>query len=126
MDGSFHERFVAAIDDDLDMPVALALLREILRAPISADEKRWLILDADIVLGLGLDLAWTEDASASRVAVDIPADAATILAARDEARAARDYARADALRDELAGIGWDVVDGPAGSRLTRRGRDVSD
>ncbi len=51
---ALHDRFVAAIDDDLDMPVALALLREILRAPIADDERRWLILDADLVLGLDL------------------------------------------------------------------------
>ena len=57
----FHDRFVAAIDDDLDMPVALALLREILRAPIAADERRWLILDADAVLGLDLDRVWETD-----------------------------------------------------------------
>jgi cysteinyl-tRNA synthetase len=123
---AFHQRFVTAIDDDLDMPVALALLREILRAPLTADEKRLLILDADIVLGLDLDLAWTEAASAPPDASDIPSDAAALLAARDEARATQDYVQADALRDELAGIGWDVVDGPAGSRLTRRGRDPSD
>ena len=52
---ALHDRFVAAIDDDLDMPVALALLREILRVPISDDERRWLILDADRLLGLDLD-----------------------------------------------------------------------
>ena len=47
----FHARFVAAIDDDLDMPRALALLRKILGSDLAADEKRWLILDADAVLG---------------------------------------------------------------------------
>ena len=53
-----------AIDDDLDMPVALALLREILRAPLPADERRWLILDADAVLGLDLHRVWEADAAA--------------------------------------------------------------
>lgn len=60
---ALHDRFVAAIDDDLDMPVALALLREILRAPFSPDERRWLILDADQVLGLDLDGIWAQAAS---------------------------------------------------------------
>ncbi len=123
---AFHERFVAAIDDDLDMPVALALLREVLRSSLSADEKRWLVLDADLVLGIGLPLAWTAAGGTAPDAEAVPAEAAALLASRDEARAAKDYARADALRDELAGIGWDVVDGPAGSRLTRRGHDRSD
>jgi cysteinyl-tRNA synthetase len=123
---TFHDRFVAAIDDDLDMPVALALLRQILRAPLSADERRWLILDADLVLGLDLDLVSTQSVTAASQDATIPADAAALLAARDEARAAKDFARADTLRDELAGIGWDVIDGRVGSRLTRRGSDVSD
>ncbi|HEX6868395.1 MAG TPA: hypothetical protein VF119_06300 [Candidatus Limnocylindrales bacterium] len=116
---ALHDRFVAAIDDDLDMPTALALLREILRAPIPDDERRWLILDADWVLGLDLDRVW--DGSPGDGPDDaLPATATSLLAERDAARAARDFARADALRDELASLGWDVADGPTGSTLTRR------
>ena len=51
---AFHRRFVDAIDDDLDMSGALAIVREILRSDLSADERRWLVLDADAVLGLSL------------------------------------------------------------------------
>ncbi len=123
---AFHDRFVAAIDDDLDMPVALALLREILRAPIEADERRWLILDADAVLGLDLDHVWAFDTTDGSAAAVIPAEAAALLKARDVARATRDFPRADALRDSLASLGWDVVDGPSGSRLTRRGPGPTD
>ncbi len=79
---ALHDRFVAAIDDDLDMPVALALLREILRAPIPDDERRWLILDADLVLGLDLDRVWTEAATAAAADDAIPAEAAGLLAER--------------------------------------------
>ena len=39
---------------------------------------------------------------------------------REEARAERDFERADRLRDELAGRGWEVRDGPDGARLVRR------
>jgi cysteinyl-tRNA synthetase len=122
---AFHDRFVAAIDDDLDMPVALALLREILRARIPADERRWLILDADLVLGLDLDRVWAAAGTSASQVPAISAEAATLLATRDAARAAKDYTRADALRDELAGMGWDVIDGADGSRLTRREVDAS-
>ena len=54
---ALHERFVNAVDDDLDLATALAVVREILRADVPADERRWLILDADLVLGLDLDRA---------------------------------------------------------------------
>jgi cysteinyl-tRNA synthetase len=107
-----HDRFLAAVDDDLDMPTALAVTREVLRAPLSEDERRWLILDADAVLGLDLDRVWDEHP----VAV-APREVQALLADRTAARDARDFARADAIRDELAALGWDVVDAPDGSTL---------
>jgi len=120
-----HDRFVSAVDDDLDMPVALALLREILRAPITDDERRWLILDADFVLGLDLDRSWMDADTTDEAEAGVPAEVTALLAARDAARAARDYGRADALRDELATLGWDVMDGPSGSRANRRAPDTT-
>jgi cysteinyl-tRNA synthetase len=115
-----HDRFVAAIDDDLDMPVALALLREILRAPLAADERRWLVLDADLVLGLDLHRVWEIGPTVAESA-SIPSDVRILADARAAARAARDFGRADALRAELDALGWDVTDTPDGPVLTRRG-----
>jgi cysteinyl-tRNA synthetase len=112
-----HGRFVAAIDDDLDLPTALAIVREILRSPLSADERRWLILDADAVLGLDLDRTWQ-----SQPVTATPRDVEALLHDRSAARTARDFARADAIRDQLAGLGWDVVDGPDGSIVQPRER----
>jgi cysteinyl-tRNA synthetase len=114
---ALHERFVAAIDDDLDMPGALALLRQILQAPLSADERRWLILDADAVLGLDLHRVW-ESAPESEEAP--PGAVADLLATRQTVRAAADYATADRIRSEIEGLGWEVVDGPDGSSVRRR------
>ena len=116
---ALHDRFVAAIDDDLDMPVALALLREILRADLADDERRWLVLDADLVLGLDLDRVWERRRRPARPQA-VPPEIASLVEARAVARTARDWARADALRAEVEALGWDVVDGPAGPVLTRR------
>ena len=44
---------------------------------------------------------------------------AQLVAQRDEARLAKDYARADALRDELVALGWTVEDTPAGTAIHR-------
>ena len=115
---AFHDRFVAAIDDDLDMPGALALLRRILASALSGDEKRWLILDADAVLGLDLHRVWN-DADTAAVST-VPADVEVLVRQRDDARAGRDFATADRLRDQLGELGWDVVDGPDGSTVHRR------
>ena len=110
-----HDRFVAAIDDDLDMPTAVALVREIVRSRLGADERRWLILDADLVLGLDLHRVWESSADDAP-----PAAVAALAAERTSARSRRDFARSDAIRDELAGLGWEVVDGPSESSLRRR------
>ena len=114
-----HDRFVAALDDDLDLPTALAVVRETLRADLPADERRWLVLDADAVLGLDLHRTWDAAASAPPEA-SVPAEIRSRLDQRAAARAARDYARADALRAEIESLGWSVVDGPDGPTVTSR------
>jgi cysteinyl-tRNA synthetase len=113
---ALHDRFVAALDDDLDLPAALVCVREILRAGLTAEERRWLVLDADAVLGLDLHRVWDMPAAGA----DVPAEVAALLRQRDDARAARDYRRADALRDEIGAAGFDVIDSPEGSTVRRR------
>ena len=115
---ALHDRFVAAIDDDLDMPGALALMRRILQAPLDDNERRWLILDADVVLGLDLHRVW--DQPDATEATPVPGDVLALVAERDAARAGRDYTTADELRDRLAALGWDVVDAPAGTKVQPR------
>ena len=114
---ALHDRFVAALDDDLDLPAALVTVREILRADLSADERRWLVLDADAVLGLDLHRVWEAQAESD----DVPEAVLAMLRDRDAARTARDYARADALRDEIVGAGFDVIDTADGSSVRARG-----
>jgi cysteinyl-tRNA synthetase len=113
-----HDRFVRAIDDDLDTPGVLALVREMLRAELPPAERRWLVLDADHVLGLDLHRVW--DQSADETAAGVPERVATLVAERTAARQARDFGRSDAIRDELATLGWDVIDEPGGSRVQQR------
>jgi cysteinyl-tRNA synthetase len=115
---SLHDGFVRAIDDDLDMPVALALVREMGRARLPSEERRWLILDADLVLGLDLHRVWEQ--SAGTASAPVPDPISDLLAERSAARQVRDFARSDAIRDELSNLGWEVIDEPGGSRVRRR------
>jgi cysteinyl-tRNA synthetase len=118
---ALHDRFVAAIDDDLDTPTALRIAREALRAPLPADERRWLVLDFDLVLGLDLDRTIPHASDASLAAAgDLPAGAPELLEARAAARAARDWATADKLRDELRAMGVEVTDRADGSSAASR------
>jgi cysteinyl-tRNA synthetase len=119
-----HDRFVAALDDDLDLPVALAVVRETLRTELPADERRWLVLDADVVLGLDLDRVWDAPSAAGADGTSdlmaLPDGAAALIAERSAARAARDFGHADALRDQLAAMGVDLLDRPDGTTEVRR------
>ena len=111
---ALHDRFAAALDDDLDLPTALAVVRETLRAELPADERRWLALDADFVLGLDLDRV----PASPREVASLPSNVAAILEQRAAARVARDFARSDQLRDRLADLGYAVIDGPEGQTVT--------
>ncbi|HET7727193.1 MAG TPA: cysteine--tRNA ligase [Candidatus Limnocylindrales bacterium] len=103
---ALRARFVAALDDDLDLPTALAVVRETLRADLPPDERRWLVLDADAVLGLDLHRAWDEPAEEPATHERIR----ELVAERDVARAARDFERADDLRRELVRLGVEIRD----------------
>jgi cysteinyl-tRNA synthetase len=114
-----HDRFTAAIGDDLDMPAALRIARETLRAELPGDERRWLVLDMDFVLGLDLHRSVPLGATGEQAAV-LPSGAAELLAARSLARANRDWAAADRLRGELQALGVEPIDRADGSSDWRR------
>ncbi|MCW1985137.1 cysteine--tRNA ligase [Novosphingobium capsulatum] len=107
------ERFDAAISDDLNTAVALTVLDEaVALKKIDPALKLAAIAAFDSVLGLNL-------LTLDRTALRLRPKAATItedeiaqrIAARHEARAAKDFARSDTLRDELAAQGVDAMDG---------------
>jgi cysteinyl-tRNA synthetase len=111
-----RERFRAALRDDLNAPRALALAWEVARSEQLAAGERWALL-RDFDRALGLDLA----GALPRAAVqerDPRIDA--LVAEREAARRARDFARADRIRDELAGQGILLEDTPAGPRWRRQ------
>ncbi|MCI0345755.1 MAG: cysteine--tRNA ligase [Chloroflexi bacterium] len=117
---SLHARLASALDNDLDMPRAVATAWSIARSRLPADERRWLLLDADFVLGLNLHRVWDGGRSpAPRWEPGLEARAR--IDARDAARAVGDYALADTIRDELAGWGITLVDRPDGTTEARRG-----
>jgi cysteinyl-tRNA synthetase len=111
--------FTAAMDDDLDTPGALATVFDLARrANAAADAGDDAAARAATTAGLlaaalGLRLKGGADD-------EVDAAASVLVQARDEARAARDWGRADALRDELEAAGWLVEDGAEGTRIRRR------
>ncbi len=102
-DAALVERFANEINDDLNLPRALAVAWEALRGDLPPAVKRATLLGFDAVFGLGL-AAWAPKQEA------VP-DAVTALAeARLAARRAKNWAEADRLRAELQAAGWEMED----------------
>jgi cysteinyl-tRNA synthetase len=106
------------MDDDMDTPGALAGIFELVTAAHSAAD-----VGADAE---GQRLAGTAAVLAAALGVPLRAgdsevdeESARLVAERDAARAAKDFARADALRDELVARGWTVEDGTGGTLVRR-------
>jgi cysteinyl-tRNA synthetase len=107
------DKFRDALADDFNTPRAMAEAFELVGeanrgdvpgAPEALREMLWLV---------GLDsLAVVEDSA--------DAEAEALMAEREEARAAKDFARADGIRDRLAEMGWEVRDSAEGPRLVEK------
>jgi cysteinyl-tRNA synthetase len=112
---TYRSRFVDAIADDLGLPAALAVAHGVAGADdLEPAARRALLLDFDRVLGL--DLGAPPDGGHD----ELPNGAAELLERRAAARAARDFATSDALRDELAALGVEVRDTPDGQVTSTR------
>ncbi|HZB85817.1 MAG TPA: hypothetical protein VE289_04555, partial [Gaiellaceae bacterium] len=95
------EDFAGALDDDFSTPLALSILH----AWRSAGEHELLVRGL-AVFGLGIEETG-----------EAPEDVRRLAEEREAARAEQDFARADALRTEIDGRGWEVQDVPGGFRL---------
>ena len=110
------EDFTAAVNDDLNLPKALAALFELVRETNASATNSQAALDAfkrmDKVLGFIF--------FGKKAAEEVPADVAKLLEERAAARAARDWALSDRLREEIAAKGWMVKDSKEGQSCTKK------
>ena len=109
-----EEAFHEALCDDFNTPRALAAAFELV-----AEANRRPVPGAREALERMLPLLGLEGVLAAEE--EVGAEAQELLRERDEARAARDFERADNARDRLAELGWEVRDTAQGSKLVRRG-----
>lgn len=99
----YEEQFLDAINDDMNMPVAISIVWEIAKEKEKSNDFYELIKKFDSVLSLDLDKNDKED-------INIPEDIKLILNERKDARKNKNFAKSDELRDKLKDLGYIVKD----------------
>ena len=113
----YQEQFQAALGNDLNTSLGLTVLYDVLKADLTDATKRYLIDDFDQVLSLGL-LEAAEQASQKPAGKELSpeetAEIEALIQKRAEARKAKDWVTADAIRDQLAAMHVVMKDTPHG------------
>ncbi len=109
-DQAFLDRFQTQVNDDLNMPRALALAWELLKVDLPAAAKKATILVFDQIYGLGL-AEWQPNLEI------IPSHIIQLAQQRQAARDAQNWAEADRLREQITVAGYTVQDTPIGPKV---------
>ncbi|MDD5146588.1 MAG: class I tRNA ligase family protein, partial [Candidatus Pacebacteria bacterium] len=107
----YQEGFLKFIDDDLNIPNALALTWKMLDDnKLSDAEKYFLFLEFDKIFGLGLDKVSKEA---------VPAEILKLAQEREKYRKSKDWAKSDEIRKKIENKGWQIEDTPNGPIIRR-------
>jgi cysteinyl-tRNA synthetase len=107
-----EERFHKAINDDLNMPLALSVVWEVAKNPIKSKKIAELLLKFDTVLGLKIDEVDKTQ--------ELPQEILDLVEKRKLARAQKDWAKSDELRDKILELGYIVKDSKDGMEIEKR------
>jgi cysteinyl-tRNA synthetase len=113
VDEDYLEKFSAAINDDLNMPRALAVVWDLVRSDAPAATRKATLLKMDEVLGLDL-ASWKPKQE------DVPAEVSSLLEARTQARQEKRWADADAIRAQVTALGFEIEDTAQGPKVKKK------
>lgn len=119
VDTAFKDKFLAVINDDLNMPKVLALVASVLKSKLNPADKLATILDFDKVLGLGLDKAG-EGYSKELKLTDLPEPIQALVLKRKIFRDSKDWNLADEYRKKIEDNGYIMEDTKDGYKLSRK------
>lgn len=111
--------FKDALDNDINTALGITALYDVLKADTNAATKLALVEDFDRVLSLGL-IAHAEKLAKQDEQEDIPDDIKALVEQRAQARKAKDFAKADALRDEITAKGYIIEETRQGTKIRRK------
>ena len=106
----YQEKFLEAVDDDLNTPLALSVFYEVLKGKMKDEDKYATLLDFDKVFGLKLEEVKE---------IKITKDAKKLLEQREDLRKQGKFEEADRLREEIEKQGYIVQDTEKGSKLKK-------
>ncbi|MEM0372681.1 MAG: cysteine--tRNA ligase [archaeon] len=113
IDVSYKKKFLAAVNNDLGTPEALAVMWEMLRDKnVKKEDKYATLVDFDRVLGLRVSEMKEEELAVSE-------EVNELVKQREEARKKKDYRRSDELRDKIKKLGYSVSDTPEGPKVKK-------
>jgi cysteinyl-tRNA synthetase len=112
IDKDFKEKFLEVINNDLNIPRALAIVQELLKSALSNEEKLATVLDFDKVLGLNLSEAHKKE--------ELPEEIKKLVIAREKTREENNFKESDKLRAEIENRGYIVEDSKEGMRVFRK------
>ena len=108
----YKQKFIKELNDDLNMPRALASVQDALKSDMDDSEKLATVLDFDRVLGLDLKKV--------AAAEELPENIQQKTAARKKVRAEKNWALSDQLRDEIQALGYVVQDAKDGMTVFKK------
>lgn len=112
VDEEYSKKFKSALENDLNMPEAIAVFWQMLRDDkIKSEDKKATALDFDRVLGL--NLTKTEE-------IEVSEEVKKLVLEREKARSEKDYARADELREQIEKLGYIVEDSEGKSKISKK------
>lgn len=106
---NYEKRFQEAINDDLNMPLAMGVVWDVVKNPIKSKRFAELLRKFDNVLGLKID---------EKDEIELPEEIKDIIDERKIARQNKDWAKSDELRDKLDALGYLVKDTKDGAIVT--------
>lgn len=108
----YKEKFQEAINDDLNLPVAMSVVWEVVKNPIKSKQLAELLLDFDKVLGIDVDKKAKQNTK-------IPEDINELLEKRKLARDNKDWNMSDKLREEIELKGYILKDTKDGTEIQK-------
>lgn len=113
----YKERFIEAVNDDLNMPLAMGIVWEVVRNSRKSRQFSDLLLEFDKVLGLDLENA--KEYMERQEQIDLPQEILGLIEQRKQAREAKNWAESDRIRDELREKGYIVKDTKEGMNIEK-------